>query len=150
MAKTTKVKQSKNTDSTTDSERYIEAVGRRKRAVARVRITPSKKGKVTFIVNGKDVNSHFPTDGMQIIAREALNRVKGLSKFNTEALIKGGGVHAQAEALRHGLARALVASNEEWRPRLKKSGLLKRDPRKKERKKFGKKKARKSPQWSKR
>ena len=87
---------------------------------------------------------------MRGIAHEALGKVKSLNKFSVSAKIQGGGSHSQAEALRHGLARALVKFHEEWRKRLKKSSLLKRDPRMKERKKFGKKKARKSPQWSKR
>ncbi|MAG12611.1 30S ribosomal protein S9 [bacterium] len=135
---------------TSTSSKYIEAVGRRKSAVARVRITENKSGKGTLVVNEKNVVEYFPTTGTQITAREALSKVKGVNKFNTTALIKGGGKSAQAEALRHGLARALVKHDGELRDKLKKAGFLKRDPRAKERKKFGKKKARKSPQWSKR
>ena len=136
--------------STSPGGRYIEAVGRRKSAVARVRIMENKSGKGTMVVNEKDVIEYFPTAWTQITAREALSKVKGINKFNTTALIKGGGKSAQAEALRHGIARALVKHEGEWRDKLKKAGFLKRDPRAKERKKFGKKKARKSPQWSKR
>jgi len=136
--------------STSLGGRYIEAVGRRKSAVARVRIMENNSGKGSLTVNEKDVAEYFDTEGVQITAREALSKIKGTNKFNTTARIKGGGKNAQAEALRHGLARALVEYDGEWRDRLKKAGFLKRDPRAKERKKFGKKKARKSPQWSKR
>jgi small subunit ribosomal protein S9 len=132
------------------NSRYIEAVGRRKSAIARVRITENKSGKGTIMVNEKNVTEYFPTAKAQITAREALSKVKGVNKFNTTVLTKGGGKSAQAEALRHGLARALVKHDGELRDKLKKAGFLKRDPRAKERKKFGKKKARKSPQWSKR
>ncbi len=132
------------------NSRYIEAVGRRKSAIARLRITENKSGKGTIMVNEKNVTEYFPTAKAQITAREALSKVKGVNKFNTTVLTKGGGKSAQAEALRHGLARALVKHDGELRDKLKKAGFLKRDPRAKERKKFGKKKARKSPQWSKR
>jgi len=132
------------------SDRYIEAVGRRKTAVARVRITENKSGKGSLVVNERDIMEYFPTAGAQITAREALSKVKGINRFNVTALIKGGGKSAQVDALRHGLARALVKHEGEWRDKLKKAGFLKRDPRAIERKKFGKKKARKSPQWSKR
>ena len=130
--------------------RYIEAVGRRKSAVARVRIMENKSGKGTLVVNDQNMAEYFPTEGGQIAAQEALSKVKGVNKFNVTVLVKGGGKSAQAEAVRHGIARALVKHDETWRDRLKKAGFLKRDPRSVERKKFGKKKARKSPQWSKR
>jgi len=131
-----------------EKNRYIEAVGRRKTAVARVRITETSK--VKFTVNDKDADVYFPTDELRAIIRDALSKSKLPIKFSVSALVKGGGIHAQAEALRHGVTRAIVSYDEELRSKLKKLGFLKRDPRMKERKKFGLKKARKSPQWSKR
>jgi len=127
---------------------YIEAVGRRKTAVARVRITEGSGND--FVVNGKDVTEYFPTQELQMVAHDAVSKSKVTTKFGVSVLVKGGGIHAQAEALRHGVTRALVSYDEELRGVLKKLGFLKRDPRMKERKKFGLKKARKSPQWSKR
>lgn len=131
-----------------EKNRYIESVGRRKTAVARVRITETTKAQ--FTVNDKDADVYFPTDELRAITRDALSKAKLSIKFSVSALVKGGGIHAQAEALRHGITRALVSYDEELRSKLKKLGFLKRDPRMKERKKFGLKKARKSPQWSKR
>lgn len=128
-------------------EKYIEAVGRRKTSVARVRITPAGKNSIT--VNEKELHQYFPIDEMQLIAREPFIEKVG-EKFTITAHINGGGIHSQSEALRHGIARALVKWNEELRKPLKKEGYLKRDPRSKERRKFGLKKARKAPQWSKR
>lgn len=130
------------------AERYIEAVGRRKTATARVRITEG--GKESLIVNGKDVTVYFPTAELQAIAKNAVAKSKAPVKFAITVIARGGGIHAQAEALRHGVSRALVAYDAELRTRLKKLGFLKRDPRAKERRKFGLKKARKAPQWSKR
>ena len=128
--------------------RYIEAVGRRKMAAARVRITPA--GKNTYTINGKTINVYFTTTVLQNVVKSALTQSGITEKFSITAVVKGGGVAAQAEAVRHGVARALVELDSETRKSLKKLGYLKRDPRKKERKKFGLKKARKSPQWSKR
>lgn len=130
------------------SGKYIEAVGRRKTSTARVRITESSKESV--VVNGKDVPTYFPTADMQNIIAEAIEKSKVVGKFSISAKVIGGGIHSQAEAIRHGLSRAIVAFDEETRKRLKKLGFLKRDPRMKERRKFGLKKARKAPQWSKR
>lgn len=130
------------------STRFIEAVGRRKTSTARVRITEASKGSV--VVNGKDAPTYFPTIELQKIVNEAIEKSKVAGKFVVTVLVKGGGIHSQAEALRHGLSRALVKYDEETRARLKKLGFLKRDPRMKERRKFGLKKARKAPQWSKR
>ena len=127
---------------------YIEAVGRRKTAVARVRLVEA--GRTKIVVNNRDVADYFPTEEMQSIVRDALSKIKMPVKFSVSVLVRGGGLHAQAEALRHGIARALVKYDEEVRGTLKKLSFLKRDPRVKERKKFGLKKARKSPQWSKR
>ena len=130
------------------ANRYIEAVGRRKTSTARVRITEAAKESV--VVNDKDVPTYFPTLELQKIVIEAVEKSKVAGKFSISAKVIGGGIHSQAEAIRHGLARALVSFDEETRKRLKKLGFLKRDPRMKERRKFGLKKARKAPQWSKR
>jgi len=128
-------------------ERYTEAVGRRKTAIARVRLTSASKN--TFKINERDLASYFPTEELRKIVEEAINKVKAGS-FSISAHIKGGGIHSQAEALRHGIARVLVKYDEALRAKLKSAGFLKRDPRAKERRKFGLKKARKAPQWSKR
>ena len=133
----------------TKTNRYIEAIGRRKTATARVRLTPAVKLSLT--VNDRDVETYFKTGEQRRVAVDALNKAKTQSKWKITAKILGGGLSSQAEALRHGIARALVEHEPELRRKLKKSGFLKRDPRAKERRKFGKKgKARKSPKWSKR
>ncbi len=129
-----------------NADRYIETVGRRKTSVARVRITPSSK--TTFLVNEKDLHVYFPIKEMQTVVMQPLAELN--DKFKITAHIKGGGMHSQSEALRHGIARAVVSHKGELRKALKKAGYLKRDPRAKERRKFGLKKARKAPQWSKR
>ncbi len=129
-------------------EKYFEAVGRRKTAIARARITPASKG--AFSINEKDLATYFPTAELQSIAQAAFDGAKLTQKFHVSAMIEGGGIHSQAEALRHAIARALLDYDAELRKKLKKAGYLKRDPRAKERRKFGLKKARKSPQWSKR
>ncbi len=131
------------------TERYIEAIGRRKTAAARVRVMPS--ARASLLVNGRDIESYFKTSEQRRIAADALNKAKLAAKFAITAKVSGGGLNAQAEALRHGIARTLVVYDAELRKKLKKAGFLKRDPRAKERRKFGKKgKARKSPKWSKR
>ena len=128
---------------------YIETIGRRKTSTARVRITPTTKG--SFMVNDKDMAEYFPTDALQSIANDSIKNSKiEDTKFKITVLVKGGGPHSQAEAVRHGIARALVDFDSELRATLKKLDFLKRDPRKKERKKFGLKGARRAPQWSKR
>lgn len=134
--------------STDIKNRYIEAVGRRKTAVARVRITPSTK--TTFTVNDKDVKEYFATPDLQVIAQEAIIKGEVSEKFTVSVHVVGGGIHGQAEAIRHGLSRTLVLRDEEIKNKLKKLGFLKRDSRQVERKKFGLKKARKAPTWSKR
>ncbi len=136
------------TETKKEKNRYIESVGRRKTSVARVRITESSKD--ALVINNKDVDEYFPTEELRMIAHDAVSKSKVPVKFSISALIKGGGIHSQAEALRHGVTRALVSYDEELRSNLKKLGFLKRDPRVKERKKFGLKKARKAAQWSKR
>ncbi len=134
-------------------KRYYEAVGRRKSAVARIRLLTIKpfeedEGKIT--VNGKFYKEYFPTLALQQIAESALRRLKSLNRFEVIAKVNGGGIKGQAEALRHGLARTLVLFNADFRKKLKKAGYIKRDPRVKERKKYGLKKARRAPQWQKR
>ena len=133
---------------TTETTKYFEAVGRRKTAIARVRITPSPKE--SFIINGKDLATYFVTDEMRAIVTDAFTKSKIAQKFKISAKLVGGGIHGQAEALRHGISRALLHYDIGLRKKLKKLTFLKRDPRAKERRKFGLKKARKSPQWSKR
>ena len=143
-----------NKKSTTEKfkETYIEAVGRRKTSTARVRITDSIKAN--FIINGKDAKEYFKTEAEKRIILDPLIKVAGGkktgSKWSVEVRVEGGGTHSQAEAIRLGLSRALVKSDMELRKDLKSLGYLKRDPRAKERRKFGLKKARKAPQWSKR
>jgi len=134
---------------TTKTERYIEGIGRRKSAVARVRITPSSK--TTFVINeSRTPEEHFPNKELQKTVHEALISTGNDKKFSVSVHVSGGGMRAQAEAIRLGIARALIKHEESLRGDLKKAGFLKRDPRVKERKKFGLKKARKAPQWSKR
>jgi len=127
---------------------YREVVGRRKTATARVRVTMDKK--MSVVVNGKPVNEYFPADLYRMAAVAPLTLLAIKEGLAFTVVVNGGGVSAQAEAIRHGLARALVFLDPSIRTALKRSGHLKRDPRKKERKKPGLKKARKSAQWSKR
>lgn len=127
-------------------DKYIETVGRRKTSIARVRLTPASK--TSFEINEKDLENYFPIAELQAIVKQPLSQIDG--KFKITAKIVGGGIHSQSEAMRHGIARALVEGDEMLRKSLKKAGYLKRDPRAKERRKFGLKKARKAPQWSKR
>ena len=125
---------------------YMEAIGRRKTAVARVRIMKGD-GK-SIVVNNVDITKHFPTSALRGVAISPLEIFE--ETFNISVQIKGGGSSSQAGAMRHGLARALVDFDPEQRKKTKDSGFLKRDPRKKERKKPGLRKARRAPQWSKR
>lgn len=127
---------------------YYEAVGRRKTSIARVRVYGEGDKKV--VVNGRELADYFPTDELRMIANGALRKVKVLDKFFVSANIVGGGIRGQAEAMRLGIARALVLYNPEFRQKLKRAGYLRRDAREVERKKFGLKKARRAPQWSKR
>ena len=133
---------------TVDKNKYLRAVGRRKTAVAMVRLYPDSK--LSFVINGKDLEKYFGTTELRRVASEAFIKAKNDGVYKVSAIIKGGGISAQAEALRHGISRALLTSDPELRKKLKKAGFLKRDPRSKERRKFGLKKARKAPQWSKR
>ena len=127
---------------------YMEAVGRRKTAVARVRASSS--AKAVYTVNGKTVEEYFPTAGLRDIVQSPITREGVVGKYSVSAMVKGGGIHAQAEAIRHGLSRILVEEDATQKKELKKLGYLKRDPRTVERKHFGLKKARKASQWSKR
>jgi small subunit ribosomal protein S9 len=121
--------------------------GRRKSAVARVRVYP---GTGEFRLNGRPLEDYFPIPTLQADVREPFRVTETEGQFDVIARIAGGGVAGQAGALRHGLARALEGEDPEWREPLKKAGLLTRDARKTERKKYGLKKARKAPQYSKR
>jgi small subunit ribosomal protein S9 len=127
---------------------YIEAVGRRKTAVARVRLSAGSKG--LFMVNDRPLTNYFPTLTLQSLVKRPLVAQKMDGAYSVTVKVNGGGIHSQAEAVSHGIARALVVQDAALKPALKKDGLLARDARSKERRKFGLKKARKSPQWSKR
>jgi len=135
-------------ESAGEPDRYFEAIGRRKTAVARVRLFT--KGDKEFIVNAKPYEKYFQTKADQETCVASMNKMKCVDKFRVTVIVKGGGHSAQAEAVRHGTARVLVDFNNNFRKRLRKAGFLTRDPRMRERKKFGLKRARKSPQWSKR
>ncbi len=133
---------------TKEKEKYFEAVGRRKTSVARVRIWPSAKN--SFVVNDKDIKDYFVVAETRNKILEVVNHSEIKEKFKVSVKASGGGVNSQAEAIVQGIARAITKYNEELRKPLKKEGYLSRDPRTKERRKFGLKKARKAPQWSKR
>ncbi len=130
--------------------RYFEAVGGRKTSVARVRLFLEKNSSPQILVNNKPHTVYFPTAPLKKIAEEALRATHIENSYRVSAKIHGGGIHSQAEALRHGISRAILKINPEERKPLKQLGFLKRDPRMKERRKFGLKKARKAPQWAKR
>lgn len=129
--------------------RYIEAIGRRKTATARVRLTPSDK--TTIVVNDKEYTEYFPHLSLHKDIQSVLElKDAGIENYTITAKVLGGGISSQAEAIRLGIARALVKEKESRRISMKQAGFLKRDPRSVERKKFGLRKARKSPAWSKR
>lgn len=130
------------------TQKYIEAIGRRKTASARVRITPAKERSIT--VNGKSLSDYFRSYALEQNILSVFSTDAADDAYSITVLVKGSGISAQAEAVRHGIARALVKESEERRSVLKKAGFLKRDPRSVERKKFGLRKARRAPQWSKR
>lgn len=133
---------------TSKDSKYIYATGRRKTAVAKVRLY--KNGKGEFTVNDKNYKIFFPTDELQFIVRQPIILVGQTSEFDITVKVRGGGIKGQAEAVRHGVARALEKNDENLRVNLKKAGFLRRDPRMKERKKPGLKSARRAPQWAKR
>jgi len=128
--------------------KYYQAIGRRKTSVARIRLFI--QGDKTIMINGKPYKEYFPDLNLQQIVDVALDKMKALDKFMVSAKVRGGGIHSQAEAVRHGISRALVKFNPDFRKRLRRAGYLTRDPRMRERKKFGLKSARRAPQWSKR
>jgi small subunit ribosomal protein S9 len=121
--------------------------GRRKKSVARVRLLPGE-GKI--IINSRDIDDYFGLETLKLIVRQPLVLTNSLSRFDVLANVVGGGYTGQAGAIRHGISRALLEADRELRPMLKKAGFLTRDPRMKERKKYGLKKARKASQFSKR
>ena len=125
----------------------FQGTGRRKESIARVRLTA---GKGNIVVNGKTLDEYFGTEVLKTIVRQPLSATETTAKYDVIAKVQGGGFTGQAGAIRHGIARALNEANSEFRPTLKSNGYLTRDPRMKERKKYGLKKARKAPQFSKR
>ena len=132
----------------TSKKPYMYGTGRRKSSVARVHLFPGGTGKIT--VNGRDIDDYFGLDTLKYIVRQPLNTVGVAGKVDIEATVSGGGVAGQAGAVRHGIARALLEVDESYRAALKAAGFLTRDPRMKERKKYGLKAARRAPQFSKR
>ena len=129
-------------------KKYFYGTGRRKSSVARVRVYENGTGSI--IVNGRDIDEYFGLETLKMVVRQPLNTTSTLGKVDIVATVEGGGVSGQAGALRHGISRALLQVNPDFRPILKKAGFLTRDPRMKERKKYGLKAARRAPQFSKR
>ena len=131
----------------TSAKPYFYGTGRRKKSVARVRLYPGT-GAVT--INGRDVNDYFGLETLKYIVNQPFGVTETVGKFDIVANVQGGGFSGQAGAIRHGVARALLSADENYKPLLKKAGFLTRDPRMKERKKYGLKAARRAPQFSKR
>ena len=131
----------------TSAKPYFYGTGRRKHSVARVRIVP---GTGVITINGKNIDEYFGLETLKLIVNQPFGVTETAGKFDIIALVNGGGLSGQAGAIRHGLARALVQADENYRPALKAAGFLTRDPRMKERKKYGLKGARRAPQFSKR
>ena len=127
---------------------YKYGTGRRKSSVARVHLFENGTGAIT--INGRDIDDYFGLETLKMVVRQPLNSTDTLGKVDIVATVEGGGVSGQAGALRHGISRALLQVNPDFRPILKKAGFLTRDPRLKERKKYGLKAARRAPQFSKR
>ena len=127
---------------------YLYGTGRRKSSVARVHLFLDGTGKIT--INNRDIDDYFGLETLKYIVRQPLNSTETVTKVDINASVKGGGVTGQAGAIRHGVARALLQVDETFRPILKEAGFLTRDPRMKERKKYGLKGARRAPQFSKR
>jgi small subunit ribosomal protein S9 len=126
---------------------YYYGTGRRKTSVARVRLVP---GDGVLLINGKSPSEYFGRRDLETVVTQPLRVTETLGKFVGSVKVEGGGISGQAGAISHGIARALASADEEMRPALKKAGLLTRDPREKERKKYGLKRARKAPQYTKR
>ncbi len=131
----------------TSAKPYFYGTGRRKKSVARVRLYPGT-GVVT--INGRDIDDYFGLGTMKLIVNQPFGVTETVGKFDIVANVTGGGFSGQAGAIRHGVARALLSADETYKPALKKAGFLTRDPRMKERKKYGLKAARRAPQFSKR
>ena len=131
-----------------DKTPYYYGTGRRKNSVARVRVYDNGTGKIT--INGRDIDDYFGLETLKVIVKQPLALTGLEGKFDIVCTVSGGGVSGQAGAIRHGVARALLQNGDEMRPILKKAGFLTRDPRMKERKKYGLKAARRAPQFSKR
>ncbi|MBO5212103.1 MAG: 30S ribosomal protein S9 [Clostridia bacterium] len=131
----------------TSAKPYFYGTGRRKKSVARVRLYP---GTGSITINGKDIDEYFGLETLKLIINQAFDVTDTMGKFDVVANVVGGGISGQAGAIRHGIARALVLADETYRGALKAAGLLTRDPRMKERKKYGLKAARRAPQFSKR
>ena len=131
----------------TSAKPYFYGTGRRKKSVARVRIVP---GTGVITINGRDVDNYFGLETLKLIVNQPFGVTGTAGKFDIIATVAGGGISGQAGAIRHGFARALVQSDEALKPALKAAGFLTRDPRRKERKKYGLKGARRAPQFSKR
>ena len=129
-------------------KKYFYGTGRRKSSVARVRVYENGTGSI--IINGRDIDDYFGLETLKLIVRQPLDTIDLLGKVDIVATVTGGGVTGQAGAIRHGVARALLSVNPEFRATLKAAGFLTRDPRMKERKKYGLKAARRAPQFSKR
>jgi small subunit ribosomal protein S9 len=127
---------------------YMYGTGRRKSSAARVRLFPGGNGKIT--INDRDIDDYFGLETLKLIVRQPLNTTGLLDKVDIVATVAGGGVTGQAGAIRHGISRALLLVDATYRPALKSAGFLTRDPRMKERKKYGLKAARRAPQFSKR
>ena len=130
-----------------ESKPYLYGTGRRKHSVARVRVY---NGTGNITINGRDIDDYFGLDTLKLIVRQPMAITDTLGKYDIICTVAGGGVAGQAGAIRHGLSRALLQAGDEMRPILKKAGFLTRDPRMKERKKYGLKGARRAPQFSKR
>ena len=131
-----------------EQKKYFYGTGRRKSSVARVRVYENGTGSI--IINGRDIDDYFGLETLKLIVRQPLVTTDMLGKVDIVVTVAGGGVSGQAGAIRHGISRALLQHGDEMRPILKKAGLLTRDPRMKERKKYGLKAARRAPQFSKR
>lgn len=131
-----------------ESKPYFYGTGRRKHSVARVRVYPGGTGSIR--INNREIDDYFGLDTLKLIVRQPLALLDSLEKYDIIATVAGGGVTGQAGAIRHGLSRALLLTGDDVRPLLKKAGFLTRDPRMKERKKYGLKAARRAPQFSKR
>ena len=127
---------------------YVYGTGRRKSSIARVRLYPNGTGKIT--INGRDIDDYFGLETLKLVVRQPLMAIDAVEKFDVVITVTGGGVSGQAGAIRHGLSRALLNISADYRPILKKAGFRTRDPRMKERKKYGLKAARLAPQFSKR